>query len=285
MSIAGEIVEESIVENGVSLYLGDSVKILSSGLIPKGSVNLIFADPPYNIKKKFAQGVISWPSDEKYVDWCKTWLDSCIDLLADNGSFYLMGATQFMPYLDIYLREKIEIKSRIIWSYDSSGVQAKSHYGSLYEPILFMVKNKDYVFNADDIRVEAKTGSERNLMDYRKDPPQPYNTTKIPGNVWEFSRVRYRMPEYEKHPTQKPEALLERIILASSNEGDVVLDPFAGTFSTCAVAKRLNRKTIGIDVAEEYFKIGLRRVLGKSEYKGEKLIKPKKSTKRRNSRN
>jgi len=93
------------------------------------------------------------------------------------------------------------------------------------------------------------------------------------------------MPEYEKHPTQKPEALLERIILASSNEGDVVLDPFAGTFSTCAVAKRLNRKTIGIDVAEEYFKIGLRRVLGKSEYKGEKLIKPKKSTKRRNSRN
>ena len=152
MSIAGEIVEESIVENGVSLYLGDSVKILSSGLIPKGSVNLIFADPPYNIKKKFAQGVISWPSDEKYVDWCKTWLDSCIDLLADNGSFYLMGATQFMPYLDIYLREKIEIKSRIIWSYDSSGVQAKSHYGSMYEPIFFMVKNpKNYDLELEDM--------------------------------------------------------------------------------------------------------------------------------------
>jgi len=156
----------------------------------------------------------------------------------------------------------------------------------MYEPILFMVKNpKKYTFNADAIRVEAKTGSQRKLMDYRKNPPEPYNTTKVPGNVWEFPRVRYRMPEYEEHPTQKPETLLERIILASSNEGDLILDPFAGTFSTCAVAQRLGRKSIGIDVAEDYFKIGLRRVLGKSEYKGEKLVKPEKSTKRRNSAN
>ena len=110
------------------------------------------------------------------------------------------------------------IKSRIVWSYDSSGVQAKNYFGSMYEPILMMVKDqKNYTFNRDDILVEAKTGAKRALIDYRKNPPQPYNQKKVPGNVWEFPRVRYLMDEYENHPTQKPKALLERIILASSN--------------------------------------------------------------------
>ena len=90
------------------------------------------------------------------------------------------------------------------------------------------------------------------------------------------------MDEYENHPSQKPEALLERIIKASSNKGDVVLDPFAGSFTTCAVAKRLERISIGIESQEEYLKIGLRRVLGMSEYKGEKLIPPEKTNVRRN---
>ena len=108
--------------------------------------------------------------------------------------------------------------------------------------------------------VEAKTGAKRKLIDYRKDPPEPYNTKKVPGNVWYFARVRYRMSEYEKHPSQKPETLLERIITASSNIGNVVLDPFSGTFTTCAVAQHLQRKSIGIETQEEYVKIGLRRL-------------------------
>ena len=82
-----------------------------------------------------------------------------------------------------------------------------------------------YIFNSQDILVEAKTGAKRGLIDYRKNPPQPYNTKKVPGNVWEFPRVRFKMEEYENHPSQKPESLMERIILASSNEGDIVLDP------------------------------------------------------------
>jgi site-specific DNA-methyltransferase (adenine-specific) len=156
----------------------------------------------------------------------------------------------------------MDILSRIIWSYDSSGVQAKNYYGSMFEPIIYSVKNKsNYTFNANDILVEAKTGAKRKLIDYRKDPPQPYNTEKVPGNVWDFARVRYRMPEYENHPTQKPIALLERIIKASSKEGDVVLDPFSGTFTTSFVAKSLNRRSIGIELQDEYVKIGLRRLL------------------------
>jgi site-specific DNA-methyltransferase (adenine-specific) len=131
-------------------------------------------------------------------------------------------------------------------------------------------------FNYKDILVEAKTGAKRKLIDYRKTPPQPYNTKKIPGNVWEFNRVRYLMEEYENHPTQKPEQLLERIILTSSDPGDIVLDPFSGSFTTSKVAKDLGRKTIGIELNEEFYKIGIRRVGISNEYKGEPLIKVKK---------
>ena len=144
----------------------------------------------------------------------------------------------------------------------------------MYEPILFCVKNKNnYIFNSKEILVEAKTGSKRKLVDYRKNPPQVYNSTKVPGNVWEFPRVRYRMDEYEEHPSQKPIALLERIIKASSNIGDLVLDPFSGTFTTSFVAKSLNRKSIGIELQEDYIKIGLRRLELQEHFNGEKLLK------------
>ena len=185
-----------------------------------------------------------------------------------------------LPYFDLFLRNKINILSRIMWYYDSSGVQAKNYFGSMYEPILFCVKDKEhYTFNSEDILVEAKTGAKRKLIDYRKNPPQPYNTKKVPGNVWEFARVRYRMEEYENHPTQKPIALLDRIIRASSNEGDLVLDPFSGSFTTAYVAKQLGRSCIGIELQEEYIKIGLRRLGLSYEYRGEILRRAMKSYK------
>lgn len=183
-----------------------------------------------------------------------------------------MTSTQAMPYFDIFLRSKLTILSRIVWRYDSSGVQAKNYYGSMYEPILFCVKDKDdYTFNAQDILIEAKTGAKRKLVDYRKAVPTVYNSEKVPGNVWEMPRVRYRIDEYENHSTQKPIALLERVILASSNKGDLVLDPFSGTFTTSFVAKRLGRKSIGIEINEDYVKIGLRRLQILSSYNGQEL--------------
>lgn len=252
---------------------GDALTALQTQ-VADNSVDLIFADPPYNIGKNFSGHIEKWTTEEAYLDWCYQWIDLCLKKLKPNGSFYVMTATQFMPFFDIYLRKKLDILSRVIWSYDSSGVQAKKYFGSMYEPILFCVKDKNnYTFNANDILVEAKTGAKRKLIDYRKAIPTVYNSKKVPGNVWEFSRVRYRMDEYENHPTQKPIALLERIIKASSNENDVVLDPFSGTFTTCAVAKTLNRKCIGIELQEEYIKIGLRRLQLAKEYKGEKLQK------------
>ena len=258
------------------IYHGDAIEVLRQ--IPNESIDLIFVDPPYNIGKDFAGRKDKWETDEAYLKWCYEWIDLCISKLKPNGSIYLMTSTQFMPYFDLYVRDKLTILSRIVWTYDSSGAQAKKFYGSMYEPILFCVKDKNnYTFNSKDIMVEAKSGSQRKLIDYRKNPPQPYNSEKVPGNVWNFVRVRYRMDEYENHPTQKPISLLERIIKASSNENDVVLDPFSGTFTTCYVAKQLNRKFIGIEIQEEYLKIGLRRLGIATEYKGEQLVKQKKS--------
>jgi len=263
------------------IFHGDVIEVLSNE-IADASIDLIFLDPPYNIGKKF-NGKKYKQKDNEYLEWCYEWINLCLKKLKKTGSMYVMTSTQFMPYFDIYLRGKVEILSRIAWYYDSSGVQAKKYYGSMYEPVLFCVKdNKNYTFNADNILVEAKTGAKRKLIDYRKNPPQPYNTQKVPGNVWEFPRVRYRMDEYENHPTQKPTKFLERIIKASSNEGDLILDPFSGTFTTSYVAKNLNRKSIGIELEGEYVKIGLRRMEIATHFNGEKLEPIKKSYQRNN---
>jgi len=264
-------------KNGHKIIWGDAIRVLTTE-IEDATIDLIFADPPYNLGKNFNGVKDKWESDKHYLDWCYQWLDLCIKKLKSNGSLYVMTSTQNMPYFDIYLRKHLTILSRIIWYYDSSGVQAKKYYGSLYEPILFCIKDKNnYTFNSEDILVEAKTGAIRKLIDYRKTIPTVYNHTKVPGNVWEFPRVRYRMDEYENHPTQKPIALLERIIKASSKEGDVVLDPFAGTFTTSYVTKQLNRQSIGIEIQEEYIKIGLRRLGIASEYNGKPLEKDRRS--------
>ncbi|MCK5523249.1 MAG: adenine-specific DNA-methyltransferase [Thiomargarita sp.] len=256
-----------------TIFWGDAIEALQKE-IEDNSIDLIFVDPPYNIGKNFNGSQEKWSSSNEYLKWCYNWIDLCLSKLKPTGSFYVMTATQFMPYFDIYLQKKVEILSRIVWSYDSSAVQAKKHYGSLYEPILFCVKDKqNYTFNTDEILVEAKTGAKRKLIDYRKNPPQVYNSKKVPGNVWDIPRVRYRMPEYENHPTQKPILLLERIIKASSKENDVVLYPFSGTFTTSYVAKQLNRESIGIELQDEYVKIGLRRLQIADEFNGEKLEK------------
>lgn len=259
-----------------TIILGDSLEVMQH--MESKSIDLIFADEPYNIGKNFGNNVDKWNSKEEYIEWNKAWINEAMRLLKDDGTIYLMTATQYMPYIDVFVQENFHVLSRIVWYYDSSGVQSKKMYGSLYEPILMFTKKKSskITFNSSDILVEAKTGAKRGLIDYRKNPPAPYNTTKVPGNVWEFPRVRFRMDEYENHPTQKPEALLERIIRASSNEGDVVFDPFGGSFTTSAVARKLKRKSISIDMNPEYYKIGLRRLELATEYNGEVLVKERK---------
>lgn len=268
-------------ENSIIIF-NDCIDTLEK--IKEKSVDLIFADPPYNLGKDFGNDSDIWSDRRKYLEWCYKWIDECFRVLKDNGTFYIMNSTQNIPFISVYIQENYHIINDIIWSYDSSGVQSKKKYGSLYEPIIMATKSPKakYTFNHNDILVEAKTGAKRGLIDYRKNPPQPYNTQKVPGNVWEIPRVRFKMDEYENHPSQKPEALLERIIKASSNEGEIVLDPFGGSFSTGGVAVKHGRKIISMDINEEYYKIGIRRTGISSEYNGE-ILKKDKSRKTNNT--
>jgi site-specific DNA-methyltransferase (adenine-specific) len=267
---------------GHAIIWGDALVLLDEQIEDR-SIDLLFADPPYNIGKRFGNTHDRWPSNEAYFQWCQKWLTRCLAKLKPTGSMYIMASTQCMPYFDLFLRDRLNILSRIVWHYDSSGVQAKRYFGSMYEPILYgVVDPKCYTFNADAVKVEARTGAIRGLIDYRKAVPTLYNNEKVPGNVWTIPRVRYRMDEYEDHPTQKPEGLLERIIKASSNPGDTVLDPFSGTFTTCAVAKRLGRRSIGIELEEQYVKVGLRRLGIAREWRGEALMAPSKTFERKN---
>ena len=153
--------------------LGDSVSVLKK--VKSSVIDLIFADAPYNIGKNFGNNHDKWDTVEDYIAWCRIWLDECMRVLKDSGTLYFMTATQHMPYLDIYMSQKYHVLCRIVWTYDSSGVQSKKMFGSLYEPILMVAKSpaSQYTFNGQDILVEAKTGAQRKLIDYRKDPPQP----------------------------------------------------------------------------------------------------------------
>jgi adenine-specific DNA-methyltransferase len=239
---------------------GDALEVLDD-VVADGSADLVFADPPYNLGKRFGTAADSWPDEASYLSWTRCWLDLCVRKLAPTGSMYVMASTQAMPHVDLHLRALVTILSRIVWHYDSSGTQARQRFGSLYEPILHAVADRArYTFNADAVLVEARTGARRRLVDRRGPAPRPYAETKVPGNVWQFPRVRYRMKEYEEHPSQKPEALLERVVLASSNAGDLVLDPFSGTFTTGAVAVRHGRRFVGVEREEQYVEVGRRRL-------------------------
>ena len=171
-----------------------------------------------------------------------------------------MAGTAITPYIDIWLRKRLTIKSRIIWHYSSSGSAATRKYTQLHEPLIYCVMNPDdYTFNSADIAIPSKTGLSGKI-DYRRKIPGQYATTKNPSNVWDFTRVTPTSKEYQKHPTQKPEALLQRVILASSNPGDTVLDLFAGSFTCGVVAKQLKRKSISIEREPKYCRQGIKRM-------------------------
>jgi adenine-specific DNA-methyltransferase len=269
--------------DGHVILRGDALENLNR--MDAESVDLVFADPPYNIGKDFDGLKEDW-TESAYLDWAFRWIEACHRVLKPYGSFYLMNSTENMPHLDLKCRALFTVKSRIVWYYDSSGAQAKRYFGSMYEPLLMLTKHAEkYTFNYKEIMVETRTGAKRKLIDYRKEPPRPYNSRTGPGNVWTFPRVRFKMKENENHPTQKPEALLERIIKVSSNPGDTVLDPFAGSFTTCAVAKKLGRRSIGIEINEDYVKMGIRRLGLPSPYLADELKKEKKRKTNHRSKN
>ncbi len=154
---------ERYADDQHTLFHGDALQILSDQ-ISSNSVDLIFLDPPYNIGKRFSNFYDKWESEEKYANWAYKMLDQCLRVLKPNGTLYVMTSTQAMPYFDLYLRQKTVILSRIVWHYDSSGVQAKKYLGSMYEPILHCVKDKkNYIFNIVQHEFTNRIGNKLHL--------------------------------------------------------------------------------------------------------------------------
>lgn len=232
------------------IYNEDCILYMKS--LPDKCIDLIIADPPYNIGKDYGNKTDK-QSKEDYLEFIKIFMEQSERLLKESGSLILYTGKQYYPYWYIEVEKHMKIINQIIWKYDSSGVQPKNKYGGTYEPIIYASMNdKKRTFNKEHCMVEAKTGAKRGLIDYRKNPPQPYNTKKIDGDVWEFVRVRYKMPEYTKHPTQKPLSICDRIIKVHSNENDLIYIPFAGSGSEIESCIRNNRNYIATELNREY---------------------------------
>mgnify|MGYP003328616097 CR=1 FL=1 len=221
------------------IILGDSLEKLKE--VETESVDLIVSDPPYNLGKDYGNNH-DIKGFEDYLDFSKEWLGEAKRVLKPNGTIYTFMGFRFISYLyDILDRELgMFFNSWVVWHY-TQGIGKKKGFSPRHDDILVFTKSKDFIFNLDDIRVPQKYYRERNNM-----------RGANPGDVWEFSHVHYCNENREKHPTQKPEGLIERMVLASSNEGGIVLDPFLGSGTTLRVCQQLGRKGIGIELNPDY---------------------------------
>ncbi len=221
------------------LILGDCIEVMSKW--PAGHVDLIVADPPYNLGKDYGNGSDSLLRAD-YLKFTRAWLQQAIRVLKPSGSLYVFMGFRFISHLYLLLEEEFQLpfNSWICWNY-TQGMGRTRGFSPRHDDILFFTKSQRFTFNLDNVRVPQKFYRSRNNM-----------RGANPGDVWEFSHVHYCQDSRTEHPTQKPEGLIERIVLASSNEGDLVVDPFAGSGTTLRVCQQLDRKSIGIELSSEY---------------------------------
>lgn len=217
---------------------GDSIEIMSK--MESESIDLIVADPPYNVGKDYGNNSDK-QGKEEYLEFSETWMKEAVRLLKKSGTLYVFGGKKYIAYMYIIL-EKLKLKNNgwIVWHYTQGAGRTKG-YSSRHDDILVFTKSNNYTFNLDNIRIPQKYYRKANNM-----------RGANPGNVWSLSHVHYSEGDRTIHPTQKPHALYERMILASSNEGDIVLDPFAGSGSSLVVSKNTRRNFIGIEIESQF---------------------------------
>ncbi len=242
--------------------LGDSLVVLKA--IPNESFNLIILDPPYNLDKDFNGFKFKSSNDQKYIEYLESWFIEVVRTLKPNGSLYLCGDWKNSATLYFVMQRHLHVLNRITWQREK-GRGAKSNWKNSMEDIWFGVKNKsDYYFNVDAVKLKRKV-----LAPYKVDgKPKDWEESKdgnfrltFPSNFWDDITVPYwSMPENTDHPTQKPEKLIAKLILASSKEGDLVFDAFLGSGTTSVVAKKLKRNYVGIEFNLEYAAISQKRL-------------------------
>jgi site-specific DNA-methyltransferase (adenine-specific) len=252
-------IESDITNRIINQDLFEVIKFL-----PDQFVDLLFIDPPYNLNKKFASVSFKKMQSDDYETWLESWLGQLIKILKPNASVYFCCDWKTsVPAYNI-LNKYFIVQNRITWEREK-GRGAKSNWKNCSEDIWFCTVSDDYKFDIEAVKIKRKV-----LAPYKTNDGKPkdwssenglnYRITH-PSNLWTDITIPFwSMPENTDHPTQKPEKLLAKIILASSKEADFIFDPFLGSGTTAVVAKKLNRKYCGIELDPDYCALALKRL-------------------------
>jgi DNA modification methylase len=242
------------------IYHGDCIEGMS--LLPDETIDLIFADPPYNIGKDYGNNQMRL-SEQEYREWSERWIREAVRLLKPTGSIYVCSDWRYSGMTQALLDNYLIVKNRITWRREK-GRGSRRNWKNNLEDVWFAVKSENYVFNVEEVKVKkqviAPYRENGEPKDWVEENGERYRYTH-PANIWIDTVVPFwSMPENTPHPTQKPEMVVERVMKASSNPGDVVLDPFMGSGTTAVVAVRLGRRFIGFEINEEYVRLAAKRL-------------------------
>ena len=240
----------------------DTFRVLD--FLPHDSIDLMIVDPPYNLTKNFGLSTFKEMDLADYKKWLDKWLKKTIPLLKDNATVYICSDWKTSIAIPEVAGKYLFLQNRISWEREK-GRGAFNNWKNCLEDIWFFTKSKDYTFNIDDVKIQRKV-----IAPYRdeKGLPKDWQESGVektrlthPSNIWtDISIPFWSMPENTNHPTQKPEKLIAKLILASSHKGDVVFDPFLGSGTTAVTAKKLGRRFVGIEKEKEYVALALKRL-------------------------
>ena len=224
--------------------------------LPDNFIDLLFIDPPYNITKKFNKVSFREMEHFEYVKWLDSWLGKVVRVLKENASIYICGDWKTSAAIFITGSKYFKVRNRITWEREK-GRGAKGNWKNCSEDIWFFTNSSKHTFNVNDVKLRRKVlapykDKDRNPKDWKQVSTGNFRDT-FPSNIWnDISVPFWSMPENTDHPTQKPEKLLAKIILASTKKGNIVFDPFLGSGTTAVVAKKLGRKYVGVEFDEYY---------------------------------
>lgn len=244
-----------------SVICGDAFDILTT--LPEKSFDLLFADPPYNLTKKFGKEEFKRSSSDEYEDWLDSWVKLCVPLLRKTASVYICGDWRSTAAIQRIGSKYFKLQNRITWEREK-GRGAKRNWKNTAEDIWFYTVSDEFTFNLDAVKQRRRV-----MAPYKQNgQPKDWNETTDgnfrdthPSNIWTDVTVPFwSMAENTDHPTQKPEKLLAKIVLASTNAGDLILDPFAGSGTTAVVAKKLGRDFLAIESDEQYCLLAAKRL-------------------------
>ncbi|CAM4464449.1 MULTISPECIES: DNA-methyltransferase [Bacillus] len=257
--------------NNGKLFLGDSIQWLKT--LETESVDLIFADPPYNIKKAEWD---TFENQESYIQWSLEWIVEASRVLKKNGSLYICGFSEILADLKHPASKYFKGCKWLVWHYKNKANLGKD-FGRSHESLLHFRKTKKYTMNQDLVRIpygghtlkypsHPQAESSQYGSGKKRDNWMPHPLGAKPKDVIEVPTTCNGMNEKTPHPTQKPEELVRKFILASSNRGDVILDPFSGSGTTAVVAEQLGRKWLACDTNRQYNEWAIERIQ-KAEHK------------------